>query len=87
MTVPTDKKDRAIYHTILSELHRMQGIMLNLQTMDNADTAAALREHFMRDQNLVLGRLNEWRGRRPEVFRQANEDFKQQVASDSSNAI
>lgn len=78
MAIPTDKKDRAIYHLILSEMHRLQGIMLNMQTIDTPDTADALREHFAREQNLALGKLTEWRNRRPEIYREASEDFKGQ---------
>lgn len=78
MAIPTDKKDRAIYHLILSEMHRLQGIMLNVQTIDTPDTADALREHFAREQNLALGKLTEWRNRRPEIYREASEDFKGQ---------
>lgn len=79
MTVPEDLKERAIYHTILSEMHRLQSQMLNLRTIDDPYTAASLRDHFTREQNLTLGRLTEWKGRRPEVYRQAAEDFKSQV--------
>ena len=79
MAIPTDKKEQAIYHTILSDMHRLQGVMLNLQTMDNPDTEAGLREHFTREQNLVLGKLMEWKQRRPAVYREANEDFQHQV--------
>jgi hypothetical protein len=79
MTIPSDKKDQAIYHTILSELHRVQGILLNLQTLDEASTAEGLRDHFARDQTLALGRVNEWKLRRPEIYRQASEDFQRQV--------
>lgn len=76
MTTPTDKKDQAIYHTILAEMHRVQAMLLNLQTLDTPSTAAGLRDHFSREQNLALGKLNEWRGRRPEIYRQASENFK-----------
>lgn len=79
MTERDDKKDRAIYHTILGDMHRLQGIMLNLQTLDNPDTAEGLRDHFRREQNLILGRLTEWKGRRPDVYQQASEDFQNQV--------
>lgn len=79
MSIPTDKKDQAIYHTVLSELHRVQGILLNLQTLDDASTAEGLRDHFTRDQTLTLGKITEWKLRRPEIYRQANEDFQQQV--------
>lgn len=79
MSIPTDKKDQAIYHTILSELHRVQGILLNLQTLDDATTAAGLRDHFTRDQMLTLGKVNEWKLRRPDIYRLASDDFQQQV--------
>jgi len=80
MSIPSDKKDQAIYHTILSELHRVQGILLNLQTLDEASTAAGLRDHFTRDQTLALGKVNEWKLRRPDIYRMASEDFQQQVS-------
>ena len=79
MSIPSDKKDQAIYHTILSELHRVQGILLNLQTLDDASTAEGLRDHFTRDQTLTLGKVNEWKLRRPDIYRLASDDFQQQV--------
>lgn len=79
MTIPSDRKEQAIYHTILSELHRVQGILLNLQTLDEASTAEGLRDHFTRDRTLTLGKVNEWKLRRPDIYRQANDDFQQQV--------
>lgn len=79
MPPPEDKKERAIYHTVLAEMHRMQGILLNMQTLDDAQTAAALRDHFGREQNLVLAKLNEWRQRRPDIYRQAQDDFRHQA--------
>jgi hypothetical protein len=75
MPPPTDKKEAAIYHTILGEMHRMRGLLLNLQTLDDADTAAALRDHFGREQNVVMAKLREWRQRRPELYRLAQADF------------
>jgi hypothetical protein len=80
MSIPSDKKEQAIYHTILSELHRVQGILLNLQTLDEASTAEGLRDHFTRDRTLALGKVNEWKLRRPDIYRQASEDFQQQVS-------
>lgn len=85
MTIPHDRKDRAIYHTVLSELHRVQSILLNLQTLDEASTAEGLRDHFTRDQTLTLGKLNEWKLRRPDIFRLANEDFQQQLQGGSGS--
>jgi len=79
MTIPEDTKDQAIYHTILSEMHRIRGVLLNLQSIDVPETAQALREHFTREQNLVLGRLMEWKRRRPDIYRQANDDFQHQI--------
>jgi hypothetical protein len=86
VTIPQDKKDQAIYHTILSELHRVQGIQLNLQTLNEASTAEGLRDHFTRDQTLTLGKVNEWKRRRPDIYRQASEDFQQQVLRSSSSS-
>jgi hypothetical protein len=79
VAIPEDTKDQAIYHTILSDLHRMRSILLNLTLIDDPSTAPALRDHFSREQNLVLARLTEWRGRRPDIYRAANEDFEHQV--------
>lgn len=79
MAIPEDTKARAIYHTILSDLHRVQSILLNLQTLEADGTTEGLRDHFTRDQTLVIGRLNEWRGRRPDIYREANDDFQHQV--------
>ena len=80
MAIPTDKKEQAIYHTILSEMHRLQSIMLNLQTVgESPETEQGLREHFGREQNLTLGKLMEWKQRRPQIYEQAHEDFQHQV--------
>lgn len=79
MAILTDTKERAIYHTILSDLHRMQATLLNMQILDDPSTAAALREHFAREQSITLGKLTEWRQRRPDVYRRAQEDFQRQV--------
>lgn len=79
MAIPHSTKDRAIYHTILSDLHRMQATLLNMQVLDEPTTAAALSEHFARQQSVTLGKLTEWRQRRPEIYRQAQEDFQQQI--------
>lgn len=79
MTVPIDKKEQAIYHTILAEMHRVQGLLLNMQTLQPDGSEAGLLDHFSREQTLALGKLTEWRGRRPEIYRAANEDFQTQI--------
>lgn len=79
MTIPTDKKDQAVYHTILAEMHRLHATMLNRQVMAHDQTEAAILEHFGRQQTLALGKLVEWKGRRPEIYAQAAEDFRHQV--------
>lgn len=79
MTLPSTTKDRAIYHTILSDLHRMQATLLNMQDLNEPSTVAALKEHFARQQSVTLGALTEWRQRRPDIYRQAQEDFQHQV--------
>jgi hypothetical protein len=79
MPVPTDKKEQAIYHTILSEMHRLHATLLNLQTLDDPSTAESLRDHFTREQNLSLGKLSEWKKRRQDIYDQAFADFEQQV--------
>lgn len=82
MAIPSEKKERAIYHMILSEMHRLQGLMLNMQTVEVPEAEEALQEHYSRQQNLALGKLTEWRRRRPEVFREAEGDFRAQVQSE-----
>ncbi|GAC1318764.1 MAG: hypothetical protein NVS2B16_26480 [Chloroflexota bacterium] len=85
MTIPVDKKEQAIYHTILSEMHRIRGVLLNLQTIDVPESAQSLREHFTREQNLVLGKLLEWKRRRPEIYKQADQDFQKQILQHSTD--
>ena len=60
-------------------MHRVHSILLNLQTLAADGTEKSLREHFTREQNVTLGRLTEWKQRRPEIYRQANDDFQSQV--------
>ncbi len=79
MSIPTGIKDQAIYHTILSDLHRMQAILFNMRVLSEPSTAAALREHFAREQSVTLGKLSEWRQRRPDIYREAQSDFQRQV--------
>jgi len=76
MTPPTDTKDRAIYHQILSDMHRLQSLMLTLKSLDHDSTEEGLRAHFSREQNVILGKLSEWRGRRPHIYQQAGDDFE-----------
>lgn len=78
MALPEDKKDRSIYHTILAEMHRLQSILLGLQAADDPNTASAMQEHFGLQRSITLGRLTEWRQRRPEIYREAEADFKVQ---------
>jgi hypothetical protein len=81
MPAPADPKEGAIYHTILSDLHRMQATLLNLRAIETNDAAPALREHFGREQTTVLARLNEWRQRRGDIYQRASADFAQQVGA------
>ena len=81
MAVPDDKKDAAIYHTILADMHRLRATMLNIQSIDQGDTEAALRDHFGREQTVLLGKLREWRGHRAAIFKQAEADFALQIAA------
>jgi hypothetical protein len=83
MTIPTDKKDQAIYHTVLADLHRMRALLLNLQTLDVPHTERSLHEHFSREQSIILGRLTEWRQRRADIFGEANADFEHQVRKET----
>lgn len=79
MTTHDDKKEQAIFHLMLAEMHRLHALMLNLQTLDEPHTEAALREHFTREQNLALGKLIEWRNRRPDLYRRATEEFQSRL--------
>ncbi|MBV9281462.1 MAG: hypothetical protein JOZ41_15385 [Chloroflexi bacterium] len=79
MAVPSDRKQQAIYHAILAEMHRVHALLLNLQTIEDPDTEKALRDYFTREQTLTLGKLTEWKQRRPEVYRQASDDFQNQI--------
>lgn len=79
MAIPADKKDRAIYHTILADMHRLRAMSLNLQTIEAGDTEQSLREHFGREQTILTGKLSEWRGHRPQVFKEAEADFRDQI--------
>lgn len=78
-----EKRDRAIYHTILADLHRMQAAMLHLQTLDNPDVADGLREYFLRERGIASGRLREWEQRRPEIYRRAGETYRRRLAEDT----
>jgi len=80
--IPADKKEQAIYHLILSEMHRLHALLLNLHTLDDPHTERGLREHFTQQQNLALGKLIEWKNRRPDLHQQANEDFRRQIRPD-----
>ena len=82
MAAPASKKEQAIYHMILAEMHRVRALLLNMHTIETDGTEQALREHLTREQNVALGKLTEWKQRRPEMYRQANEDFQQQIRSD-----
>jgi hypothetical protein len=84
MAVPDNKKDAAIYHTILADMHRLRGTMLNLQCIDQGDTEAALRDHFGREQTVLLGKLREWRGHRAAIFKQAESDFSRQIGGSTA---
>jgi hypothetical protein len=79
MAAPVHKKEQAIYHLILAEMHRVRALLLNMQTIEIDGTEQALREYFGREQNMALGKITEWKQRRPEIYRQANEDFQQQI--------
>lgn len=85
-TIPKDLKEQAIYHTVLADMHRLHALLLNLRTLDAPDTAESLRQHFTREQSIVLGRLNEWRGRRPDLYRRAQTAFAQQVQAPEPGA-
>ena len=73
---PANAKERAIFHVILAEMHRAQACVYNLQSLSDPDTEAGLREHFTREQTLALGRISEWRQRRPQIYRMAAVEFK-----------
>ena len=71
-----DKKEAAVYHSILSDMHRLRSLLFNLQTVDLGSTEEAVRAHLSREQSIVLGKLTEWRHHRPQIYRQAEEDFQ-----------
>jgi hypothetical protein len=79
MAIPATNKDKAIYHTILADMHRLRAVILNLQTIESGDTEQSLREHFGREQTILTGKLSEWRGHRPQIFREAEADFQDQI--------
>jgi hypothetical protein len=78
MTIPSDKREQAIYHTILSHMHRIRSLLLNLQMIDNPSDKG-ISDHFARERTLTLGKLAEWKQRRPDLYREATEDFQHQV--------
>jgi hypothetical protein len=82
VAAPAGKKEQAIYHMILAEMHRVRALLLNLQTIETEGTEQSLREHFTREQNGGLGKLSEWKQRRPQIYRQAYEDFQQQTRAE-----
>lgn len=86
MPPPAGKKDAAAYHTILSDLHRLHALMLNMQTIDDPFSEKSLREHFSREHTVITGRLNEWKLRRRPIYDQAYTDFQQQLISETSTA-
>jgi hypothetical protein len=76
MTVADEKKNEAVYHSILAEMHRLRALLLNMQTIDLDSTEEGVRAHLSREQTLVLGKLTEWRQHRPQIYRKAEEDFQ-----------
>jgi hypothetical protein len=78
VAIPGDRRERAIYHIVLADMHRLRGVMLNLEAVEHGETEEALREHFGRELTVLLGKLAEWRLRRSAIFAQAERDFKAQ---------
>jgi hypothetical protein len=76
VTSVDEKKDSAVYHSILAEMHRLRALLLNMQTIDLGATEEGIRAHLTREQGLVLGKLTEWRQHRPLIYRRAEEDFQ-----------
>jgi hypothetical protein len=76
MTTADETKDRAVYHSILAEMHRLRALLLNMQTIEYGSTEEAVRAHLGREQSLVLGKLTEWRQHRPLIYRRAEGDFQ-----------
>ncbi len=79
MSIPADKKDQCVYHTILAEMHRVHALLLNMQTLEATGTEVGLRDYFSREQNMCLGKLVEWKQRRSDIYREANDDFQNQI--------
>jgi hypothetical protein len=78
MAIPVDRKERAIYHIILADMHRLRGVMLNLEQADQTEAESHLREHFGRELSILLGKLAEWRQHRSSLYAEAEKDFRRQ---------
>lgn len=76
MTGSDTKKDEAVYHSILSEMHRLRALLLNMQTVEPGSSEEGVRAHLGREQTITLGKLTEWKRHRPQIYRQAEEDFQ-----------
>jgi hypothetical protein len=85
MAAPDDRKDAAVYHAILAEMHRLRSLLLNLQTVDLGSTEEVVRAHLSREQSVVLGKLTEWRQHRPHIYRKAEEDFQRLYTSQETS--
>lgn len=76
MTASDEKKNAAVYHSILAEMHRLRALLLNMQTIDLGSTEEGVRAYLMREQTVVLGKLTEWKQHRPQIYRKAEEEFQ-----------
>jgi hypothetical protein len=76
MTAADERKDEAVYHSVMAEMHRLRALLLNMQTIDLGSTEEAVRSHLAREQTIVLGKLTEWRQHRPLIYRRAEADFQ-----------
>jgi hypothetical protein len=79
MPIPAGRKDRAIYHIILADMHRLRGVMLNLEEVEGAESEGHMREHFGRELSILLGKLAEWRQHRSALYAEAEKDFQSQT--------
>lgn len=76
MKAADEKKNEAVYHSILAEMHRLRALLINMQTIDLDSAEEGVRAHLRREQTIVLGKLTEWRQHRPQIYRKAEEDFQ-----------
>ncbi len=86
MTSTDEKKNEAVYHAILAEMHRLRALLLNMQTVDLDSAEEGVRAHLRREQTIVLGKLTEWKQHRPQIYRKAEEEFQRLYLHDATHS-